>query len=76
MTKPSQEELIANEVRYEEKEGKQYFCVADIRMKFPEMKFDTKRFKVSKKLGNLVPYEAIEPMTDFDKNIQKLYFKK
>jgi len=75
INKPTEEELIANEVRYEDIGGIRHYCVADVRGKFPDMKFDIKQIKASE-IGNLIPYGAIEPMTEFDKNAVELWKSK
>jgi len=68
MSKPNQKELMKNEIRWMNVEGKKYFNIDDLRSKYSDLKFNTDNL-IDSPLGKYVAFTDIQEMTDFDNKI-------
>ena len=68
MSKPNQKELMKNEIRWMNVEGKKYFNIDDLRSKYSDLKFNTNNL-IDSPLGKYVAFTDIHEMTDFDNKI-------
>lgn len=72
----NKQELIKKGVRAKKLTGIDYFFVADIKEKFPDMKIETENIIYDSQENPIVESKYIKPLTDFDKTIKEsLLFK-
>lgn len=74
MIKPTKADFAASGIQPILIDDEEYYSIEDVKKKFPQMKFDVRQIKPSE-IGNVVPFDAIEPMTEFDLNIRNLWNK-